>query len=131
MGTHLKPKKKALTSGRYDPPHPGHIINLIYIAKRYGSVKCVVLDSEKRRYPMSYCIQIMNAILKELPFEIELKVNKTHFSEVTKEELDACDCEIYVGGNLNVLRHIELLGMRTDFIDRAYYYEAGKIPLPE
>jgi glycerol-3-phosphate cytidylyltransferase-like family protein len=122
---------KALTSGRFDPPHPGHIINLLNIAKKFESVKCVVLSSDTRRYPMSYCLQILDKILTHLPFDIELKANKTHFAEITKEELDAFDCDIYVGGNLKVLKHIESLGMKTSFIDRSYYYEANKIPLPE
>lgn len=122
---------KALTSGRFCPPHPGHFANLVKIAKKYESLMVVTLDYPGRTYPICYCQQIMEDFLDYVQeLDIELVVNKTHFAEITKEELDSYGCDVYVGGNLKVLRHIENLGMKTEFVDRSFYYEASKIPLP-
>ena len=114
-----------------DPPHPAHFCNLIRIAKKYDSLKVVLLDSPKRDFPIDYCLQVLQEIFTEIPLKIEFIVNTTHFAEISREELDSYGCDVYVGGNLKVLRRIESLGFPIKFIERAYDYTASDYKRPE
>ncbi len=87
----------ALTSGRFDPPHPGHIMNIIELAKRYDEVRVVILDYLGRRYPVCYCIDIFKKIFAETNLKVEFFVNSTHFANVTKTEIDEYSCDLYSG----------------------------------
>lgn len=114
----------ALFSGRFDPPHPGHIIQVLRLLKKYNKVILVILDSKERFFPISYCVPIFKEIF--LDKNVEVESNLTHFGEITKEELGMFNFDVYVSGNLKVLRHIETLGRDVEYIERAYDYAASK-----
>lgn len=122
---------RALSSGRVDPLHPGHIVNIIRMAQKYKSVKYIILNNKARRFPIDYCLQLLDEIFSVIPLKIEFIVNTVHFGEINRQELDSYGCDIYVGGNIQVLRHIELLGFPVHYIERAYEYTASDIPLPK
>ena len=88
-----------------------------------------MLDYPERTYPVCYCVDIFEEAFEGLP--VEIVVNNDHFGEITKEQLNKFNFSVYAGGNLKVLRHIEKLGFDVLYCDRAYMYEASKIPLPE
>ena len=122
---------KALSSGRMDPVHPGHIINIIRMAKRYKSLKYVILNDRKRDFPIAYCLPILTEIFEVMNLDVTFIVNKTHFGEIGPDELNGYGCDIYVGGNKRVLRHIETLDFPVCFFERAFDYTARDIPRPE
>ena len=118
-----------LFSGRMDPVHPGHIITIKRLLKKCQKVIVVMLDYPERRYPMAYCMDILKESLDGLP--VEVISNTVHFGKITKKQLSEYDFEVYATGNLIVLRHIEKLGVKVMYCDRAYLYEASKIPMPQ
>ena len=120
----------ALTSGRFNPPHDGHMAMLKRLLKKYDSVKVVILDYQKRDFPICYCRKVFEEIFED-DNRIEFLVNTTHFGEITLEEIKSFDCEIYVGGNLSVLRHIEILGFPCDYVERAFEYSARFYKRPD
>ena len=114
-----------LFSGRFDPPHPGHIAQIIRLEKQYGRVKIVLLDYPERDYPVEYCVTIFNELLSK--YNVEIVVNKTHFAQITLEELNQYNCDLYAAGNLKVLRHIEKLGFPVVYCERSYNYSSRNI----
>ena len=88
-----------------------------------------MLDYPERKFPVCYCVDIFEEIFEDCP--VEIIVNNVHFGEITKEQLKEFNFDIYAAGNLKVLRHIEKLGYDVIYCERAYSYEASKIPLPE
>lgn len=115
---------KALFSGRFDPVHPGHIAQVLRIIAKYDSVKIIILDYPNRRFPVGY---IWDVFRECLPYKnVEITTNFTHFGELTKEEWDRYNCDIWVGGNLKVQRHLETLSIPCSYLPRAFDYEASK-----
>ena len=126
--------KIAIFSGRFDPPHLGHIITLHKILTCYSKVIVPILDYEGR------CLSANDAL--EAFFEYKLitfpsymynKVyfltNKIHFGKITKDEIrDICRLAgedddlskfVYVGGNEEVNEHIKKLKcIEVDYFPR-------------
>jgi len=123
--------KKVLFSGRFDICHPGHICQIIRLAKKYGTVKVVILDYPERRFSISYTMMIFKEIFADIKLNVEFIVNKTHFAEITKEEVYMYDCDIYASGNQKVLRHMEVIGVPCIFVEAAYQYSARDIPVKD
>lgn len=93
-----------------------------------GHVKCVILDYPDKRYPICFVEKVMRESLEGL--DVEILVNTTHFGEITKEELKQFgDFDKYAGGNLDVLKHLESLGVKCEYWPRSYAYAASKIEL--
>lgn len=117
---------KVLYSGRFDPPTPSHIVQILRLYRKYGHVKVVMLGVG-RRYPVTYCKQIFNEIFKNYK-RIEIMVNITHFGKITKKAVEGYGCNLYVAGNMDVLNHMEKIGVDCEYIERAYDYAASDIP---
>ncbi len=115
---------KILFSGRFDPPHPGHIAQIMRLEEK-GRVVVVILDYPERDYPIAYVIEIFKEILKK--HNVEIKANNDHFGEITREQLDKFDCDLYAAGNLKVLKHIENIGFPVIYCERAYQYSSRNI----
>lgn len=128
---------RIITSGRYDPPHLGHFCNIarIYYDPPFHDSKnkmtVFLLDYPERRYPVNYCGQALKEAVYEISPNIEVRINKTHFGKISKEELDKIDFDLYCGGNLSVLSHLEKMGVNVKYFERAYNFEASKYPNPE
>ena len=119
-----KTESVALISGRYDPVHIGHIVTIHRLAREFDRVIVVILDYPEREYPAKYVGQIMTEVLCGSRGSFDICVNNTHFGKITREELDEWDFNVYVAGNMQVLKHIESMGYDVKWMDRAYHYEA-------
>ncbi len=115
---------KAIFSGRFDPPHPGHIAQIIRQAREYEHVNVVVLDYPTRSFPVGYVCEIFSEILSDR--NVSVYSNKTHFGEINIEEIKEIGGDIWLGGNLKVLRHMERIGFPSQYIPRVFEYEASK-----
>ena len=126
-----KTKQVALISGRYDPLHVGHVATIHRLAREFEKVIIVILDYKEREYPAKYVKQILDEILSYSVGNYEIYINTTHFGKITKEELDVWNFDVYVAGNMQVLKHIESMEYRIKWMDRAYHYEATNDRLAE
>jgi len=116
---------KCLFSGRFDPPHPGHIASIQKLLHKFEKVVVMMLDYPERRFPLSFCCRVIEkCVCNE---NMSVQVNKTHFGKLTEKEWNSHNCDIYAGGNLKVLDHIEKLGILVYYIDRSFPYAASKI----
>lgn len=116
-------KKIALFSGRFDPPHVGHVVSILRILKYFDQIKIVLLDYEKRKFPSQYCLNILYEVLSGK--NVVFFKNSTHFGKITESEISKFKpFDAYFAGNMAVLRHISSLGYRIEWIDRSYHYEA-------
>jgi len=122
-------KKTVVFSGRFDPVHPGHIVQVKRLLQKFTQVKVVILDYEERRFPLNYVENIFNEIFDD-DF-VQIISNKTHFGEITLEEFKMFNANSYAGGNLKVLRHMEKLGVKVVYCERALEYSARDYPNPE
>ena len=124
-------KKVALISGRYDPTHIGHLITIHRLSKEFKKVIVVILDYKEREYPAQYAKQIFNEIFSYSKGNYEIYINNDHFGKITKEKLDKWKFDVYIAGNMAVLKHIESMGYEVKWMDRAYHYEATNDRLAE
>lgn len=116
-----------LFSGRFDKPHTGHIITIQRLGKVYGKVIVVILDYPKQKFPIQMRHDILKEALENSRGNYEIITNKIHFGELTKEDLkDLPAFDIYGGGNVEVLRHIQNLGVKIKFVPRFPFYSASK-----
>lgn len=116
-------KSEVVFSGRFDPPHPGHLATVKRLLKKFGYVNIVILDYLERDYPLNY----VKGIFREM-FEgsqVNVMANRTHFGEMTKDEWDGFKADYYAAGNLKVLRHMERIGANCYYVERAYEYTAS------
>ena len=118
--------EKVLFSCRCDPPHCGHIKTLIDLGKTFKEVVVIVLDHPEQRFPAMYRAQILCDILKNCKGNYDVRVNKTHFAKVTSAELVQYEPFVYASGNMECLKHIESLGHKILYTNRAYDYEASE-----
>lgn len=121
---------RALTSGRFNPPHDGHMTMLKRLTKKFDMVRVVILDYPERDFPICYCKQVFEEIFEDNK-KIEFLVNNTHFGRITIKEIESYGCDIYLGGNLKVLRHIEKLGFPCEYVERAFEYSASHYKRPD
>ena len=121
--------KIAVSSGRLDPVHVGHIAMIKHILKKYDELVFVVLENKTRKFPVCYSLFILNEEFGNEP-RVKFVVNNTHFGKITLKELQSYGASVYVGGNLEVLAYIEKLPFPCEYIDRFYQFSARDIPLP-
>jgi phosphopantetheine adenylyltransferase len=120
-------------SGRFDPPHIGHLMTIIDLCKRFQKIVIVVLDYSGRQD----CSASMAVLIFETLFEdflpqicankIECVVNHTHMAEISVEEyedlLESVGAtranSIYLSGNPEVLDHMEEIGIKSECVPRS------------
>jgi cytidyltransferase-like protein len=113
-------------SGRYDPPHCGHIRSIQELGQQYDHVFIVVLDHEEQKYPPQYRAQILRELLECAKGSYTVSVNKDHFANIDAAKLVQYEPFVYASGNLECLFHVERLGYETLYVNRAYSYEASE-----
>jgi len=106
-----------LFSGRFCKPHTSHFLTIKDLSKKYDKVVIVVLDYEKAFFPLCMRIHILKELLEDYK-NVEIKVNKTHFAEITKEEFESFGCDIYGAGNIEVLKHMEKINVPCVYVPR-------------
>jgi len=117
-----------LISGRFDPPHLGHLITIGRELARFDKVIVVVLDDGKQMYPISYRMDVLTeavSMLGGVPSSVKIERYKTHFGNIVRDEIDRWRFDVYGSGNMDVLRHVSSLGIQCRYIPRAYDYEAS------
>ena len=117
-------KLVCLASGRYDRLHAGHIITILRLAQKYSKVIVVMLDYKEQQYSVQYREQMLRECLGMCKGNFEIIVNKEHFGEITKEDAEKYKFDVYCSGNQKCIKHMEELGYKIEFIERAYDYEA-------
>lgn len=114
-----------LISGRFDPPHLGHAITLGRELIQYSQLIVVVLDDGTQQYPLTYRMEVLREVAGILgKGRIVVESNRTHFAQISRDELSAWAFDVYGSGNMHVLQHIDSLGVPCHWIPRAYEYEA-------
>jgi nicotinamide mononucleotide adenylyltransferase len=132
--------KTAVFSGRFDPPHIGHVLTIIRLLKRYDRVVVVVLDyPERESCPAAKAKEIFIEVLSSIRGNgiITVMVNNTHFGKITRSKyillIDECCADaastVYVSGNQQVIDHFkkEMKGLMFEFIDRSENYSGTDI----
>lgn len=121
----MENKKIGLYSGRFDPPHLGHVITTLRCLESYDMLKIVVLDYDTRQYSADYAKQVLSESLTLSNKNFEIYINTVHFGKITKEEiLQFAPFTHYLAGNSPVLAHVGSLGIPVRWVDRAYHYSA-------
>lgn len=117
---------KVLFSGRFDSGHLGHWTTILRLWHEFGSVLVVVLDFPGRDEPAEYICQIFNDLAKQTGLDLSIKAtaNSTHFGKITKKEWDEYECSVYASGNMEVLKHMDSLGVKIYYTDRAWDFSA-------
>ena len=123
-------KKTVLFSGRFSVPHPGHFATISRLAETFGKVKVVILDYPERKTTIEYACLVFNEMFKNNSFDVEILISPWHFGYITKEQIEKFrPFDIYAAGNMQVLLHIESLGIETFYVPRAYDYKASLMEL--
>ena len=134
-------KKIALFSGKFDPVHLGHILTGGKLLQKYKKVIVCILDYPGREFcDIGLVKEIFKTFVKLWAHDsrrIEIVSNKTHFAYIELSEIkEICDrlwCSVnindvvYVGGNIEVNKHIKELGFPVEYIYRSYFYNATSI----
>jgi len=112
--------KTGVFSGRFCPPHIGHLLTILNLCKHYGKIVVVILDyperetcsAEKARQIFN---NLFNIIFPEISLsKIDVIINSIHFGKITFSEYDlllrnigACyNHTVYLSGNEEVLKHM-------------------------
>ena len=121
----MQKEKVALFSGRFDRLHAGHVISLQRLAQRYTLVLVVLLDYPDQQYSVRYREQMLKECLSMCKGMYKVVVNKDHFAEITKEQVEKYDFDVYCSGNHTCLNHMAKLGYEVEYVERAYDYAAN------
>ena len=124
--------KTAIFSGRFDPPHRGHLMTIEKLLKRYDRVVVVVLDYPGRQgCSTADAKECFVAICSKMDGNgiISIVSNKIHFGQITKGEYHqllnyvcaAPPDTVYVSGNEAVIEHFEkdIPGVMFEYIPRS------------
>ena len=115
----------ALFSGRFDPPHLGHLISILRLSNKFDKVIVVILDYRERAFPVEYARTVLCEALSFCCGEFQVYTNSKHFAQITRKELKEWGFDVYCAGNMEVLNHIKGLGVPVQYVERAYEYEAN------
>jgi hypothetical protein len=121
-------------SGRFDPPHLGHLMTILSLCRDYARVVVPILDYPQReacssQAAMSIFESIFDGLFPEAcAGKVEFCVNDIHMGKITAEQYDMflCSCglsrdnSVYLSGNPLVITHMESIGVRNRFIERSF-----------
>jgi nicotinamide mononucleotide adenylyltransferase len=134
--------KVALFSGRFSPPHLGHILTLNKFCEKYDFVVVVIL-AYKDRFDMQRTVDIFSELMKYSLYNSKWHMihNWDHFRKISCHELKKIllyieelltpshiDSVTYVGGNKAVNKHIESLNLiPVEYMPRSEFYNSTEI----
>lgn len=109
--------KTILFSGRFCKPHLSHFLTIRDLSVKYKKVVVVVLDYPEAFYSLAMRRHILGRALEDYD-NVEIVSNRTHFAEITENELRSYECDVYGAGNEQVLKHIESMGFPCVYVPR-------------
>lgn len=118
--------KKCCFSGRFDRPHIGHLIQIMRLGQMFKSVIVPVLAYPEQKFSVQYRVQILKDALSMARGGYSVFANREHFARITKEEISMYNFDVYVSQNIECLKHVESLGYKVMYVDRAYDYSASE-----
>jgi len=113
-------------SGRFDRPHIGHIIQIMRLGQRFKKVVVPVLDYGTQKYAVAYRVQILRSALEFAIGEYDIFASTTHFGKAPEHCIRQIPFDVYVSQNTACLKHIEGMGFRVEYVDRAFDYSASE-----
>lgn len=129
--------KIAVFSGRFDPPHLGHLITMVKLSNDHDIVIVPVLSYDDRLVDAATAIETMKRVTKALNNnKVRFSINIVHFAKISagdygrllrREGVDQSINEvIYYSGNHEVLNHMNDIGVKNKFIERSFdeYYSS-------
>lgn len=131
-----EPGKTAIFSGRFEPPHLGHLHTILNIAKVYGRVLVVILDYPDREVcSADEARDIFNGIFDAMfpdttRSTFQVIINDIHFATISFAQYDTLlrnngiciNHSIYLSGNTEVLENMKKEGIRSRFFPRTNDY---------
>ena len=121
-----------LFSGRFDPPTAGHFVAIETLLLQYAQILVVILDYKGRDVPASKA-----KLLFDYHFDLMLPpasrnkvitlINSDHFGMITKPQLERflkrqnIKFDVYISGNVEVLKHIEKIGYVCRYLPRVAF----------
>jgi len=120
--------KVALFSGRFDLIHLGHWLTILRLLDKAKTVKVIILDYKDRNWPAFMVKQMLDeTIVRSGMFEnIKTEINNVHFGEITKQQLDSYNGNLFVAGNIEVLKHVSSLGFPCMYLEPAFGIHASR-----
>lgn len=132
--TNEKQYTTGIFSGRFDPPHIGHLITVFKLAQIYGKIVIVILDYPDRKACSAEKARVIFDKVFDLIFsrltrsKIDVIVNDVHFAEMTYEKyytlvhhrIGAClNHTVYLSGNEEVLKNMNTHQIPYERIERS------------
>jgi nicotinamide mononucleotide adenylyltransferase len=112
-------------SGRFDRPHLGHLIQMMRLGQRFKKVIIPILDYPEQKYSPSYRKQVIDAGLKYATGTYETIISTAHFAHAPEHRIKEFKFDVYISQNTDCLKHIEEMGYRVEYVDRAFDYSAS------
>lgn len=139
--------KIGVFSGRFDGPNLGHVLTINHIAQDYEVLIVPILDYKQREAcTAKKAKQIFEYYFRSIKcdFDIRFVIGDVHFGSISSIEFFATVSDkftdlrfsdvTYLSGNLDVLKHISSLGIKTKYVPRVtipgidqYLFESTKI----
>lgn len=113
-----------LFSGRFDRVHSGHVMSILRLGHEYKKVLIVILDYKERHWSAQYAQQYLRELCTYAKGEYEVVINKDHFATIPKRAAEQYGFDVYAAGNHKCLLHMDSLGFKVRFMERAYDYDA-------
>lgn len=116
-----------LFSGRFDPPHCGHVATILKLRSLFGKVLVPVLQYKDEAYPVMERVNILTACLSATT-DITVFKNDIHFGKINIQELESYTFDVYASGNIQCCENIRSLGVPVLYIPRSFHYAASDDP---
>lgn len=115
-----------LFSGRYDPPHLGHLLTFQRLATEYDKVIICILDYPRQFKPIRERLKTIEVALGGCIGSFEVIVNSVNLEHATQEDMDTLPAFDCVGtGNQGVYFNMVKLGIPVVEIKRTPGYNAS------
>jgi cytidyltransferase-like protein len=123
--------KIAVFSGRFDPPHIGHVISIQKLADMHDIVIVPILNYQERFISPESAQGVFVSVFEHLHTSslVKFVINCTHFARITLLGFDIllkeCGIDqsvnnvIYYAGNNEVLENMMRIGVRCEYLNRS------------
>ena len=120
-----------LFSGRFDPPHCGHVATIMKLSEMFEKVVVPVLDHEGQSMPVDDRVEILDACTAK---NVVVFSNNTHYARISRDEIedewygsfpdggDDEEYDIYASGNEECIENMKKLGYAVLYIPRSFNY---------